>query len=163
MRLLRKFLALAPVERRLLVKATCLLAMVQLGLGRVPFTMLRRRLVTRHTGDGGRPADGQRQFADLVVWAVTAASRRVPGRTTCLSRALTVQALLARGGCPSRLHVGVIRGKQGEVEGHAWVECEGRILIGGAASEIGQFTPLAAFEVETALRLQAVATLPEGR
>ena len=162
MRLLRKFLALAPVERRLLVKATCLLTLVQLGLGRVPFTMLRR-LVLRDTGDGGRPADGQRQFADLVVWAVTAASRRVPGRTTCLSRALTVQALLARSGCPSRLHVGVIRGKQGEVEGHAWVECEGRILIGGTASEIGQFTPLAAFDVETALRLRAIATLQEGR
>jgi len=145
MRLLRKFLALAPVERRLLVKATCLLTLVQLGLGRVPFTMLRR-LVLRDTGDGGRPADGQRQFADLVVWAVTAASRRVPGRTTCLSRALTVQALLARSGYPSRLHVGVIRGKQGEVEGHSWVECEGQILIGGTASEIGQFTPLAALE-----------------
>jgi hypothetical protein len=76
---------------------------------------------------------------------------------------LTVQALLARGGYPSRLHVGVIRGQQGEVEGHAWVECEGRILIGGTASEIGQFTPLAAFDVRTALRLQAVATLQEGR
>jgi hypothetical protein len=162
MRLLRKFLTLAPVERRLLVKATCLLAVVQLGLGRVPFTMLRR-LVTRDARDRARLAGGPRGFAGLVVWAVTAASRRVPGRTTCLSRALTVQALLARSGYPSRLHVGVIRGKQGEVEGHAWVECEGRILIGGTASEIGQFTPLAAFDVETALRLQAAATLQEGR
>jgi hypothetical protein len=162
MRLLRKLLTLAPVERRLLVKATCLLAVVQLGLGRVPFTLLRR-LVTRDGRDGDRLAGGHRGFANLVVWAVTAASRRVPGRTTCLSRALTVQALLARSGHPSRLHVGVIRGKQGEVEGHAWVECDGRILVGGTVSEIGQFTPLAAFDVETALRLQAVATLQEGR
>jgi len=162
MRLLRKFLTLAPVERRLLLKAACLLAVVQLGLGRVPFTMLRR-LVTRDGRDRDGLAGGHRGFADLVVWAVTAASRRVPGRMTCLSRALTVQALLAGGGCPSRLHVGVIRGKQGEVEGHAWVECDGRILIGGSASEIGQFTPLAAFDVETALRLQTAATLQEGR
>jgi len=162
MRLLRKFLTLAPVERRLLLKATCLLTVVQVGLGRVPFTMLRR-LLTRDARDRNRLAGGHPGFADLVAWAVTAASRRVPGRTTCLSRALTVQALLARSGYPSRLRVGVLRGKQGEVEGHAWVECEGRILIGGTASEIGQFTPLAAFDVETAVRLQTAATLQEGR
>ena len=163
MRLLRKFLALPPMERRLLVKATLLLAVVQLGLGRLPFTVLRR-LVTRVAGNGRRQVVGPPAFADQVVWAVTAASHRVPGPTTCLSRALAVQVLLARGGCPSRLHVGVLRGKQGEVDGHAWVECEGRILIGGSASEIGEFTPLAVFEVEnTALKPQPVATLQEGR
>lgn len=163
MRLLRKFLALSPVERRLLVKATLLLAVVQLGLGRVPFTVLRR-LVTRVKANGRRSVVGPRAFADQVVWAVTAASHRVPGPTTCLSRALSVQVLLARGGYPSRLHVGVLRGKQGEVEGHAWVECDGRILIGGSASEIGVFTPLAVFEIaNTALKLRPVATLQEGQ
>jgi hypothetical protein len=163
MRLLRKFLALSAMERRLLVEATLLVAVIQLGLGRLPFTMLRR-VVTRVRGNGRRPVVGPRVFADQVVWAVTAASHRVPGPTTCLSRALAVQVLLARGGYPSRLHVGVVRGKQGEVDGHAWVECEGRILIGGSASEIGEFTPLAVFEVEnTAPNLQPVATLQEGR
>lgn len=162
MRLLRRFLALSPAERRLLVRATVLLTLIQLGLGRMSFTVLRR-LVTRDAGNGGRSAEDPHAFADLVVWAVTAASLRVPGRTTCLSRALAVQALLARRGFPSRLQVGVVRDKQGEVEGHAWVECKGRILIGGTPWEIGQFTPLAAFDVETAVRLRPVATLQEGR
>jgi hypothetical protein len=162
MRRLRKFLALSPMERRLLVEAALLLAVVQLGLGRMPFTMLRR-LVTPGKANGRRPVVDPRAFADHVVWAVIAASRRVPGPTTCLSLALAVQVLLARGGHASRLHVGVLRGTQGEVEGHAWVEADGRILIGGSASEIRVFTPLAVFEVETALKLGPVATLQEGR
>ena len=146
MRRLRKLLALTSDERRILVKAAFWLSVVQLALGRVRFATLRR-LVTRAGRNGGR-LTCDREIADRVVWAVTVASRYAPGRTTCLTRALTVQGMLARLGYPSRLHVGVIRGQQGAVDGHAWVECAGRILIGGTTSEIGQFTPLAAFDVE---------------
>ena len=162
MRLLRRFFGLTSVERRVLVKATLLLALIQLGLGRLPFTVLRR-LVTGDTTNGGRLSADRQGFADAVVWAVTAASRRVPGRTTCLSQALTAQALLARNGYPSRLQFGVVRGTRGEVEGHAWVECEGRVLIGGTPVEVGKFTPLAAFDVETAFRLRAIETPQGGR
>jgi hypothetical protein len=162
MQLLRRFLALAPDERRVLVKATFWVAVVKLGLGRIPFATLRR-LATGGGRNGARLA-GDRVVLDQVTWAVTAAGRYVPGPTTCLSLALTVQGMLARLGYPSRLHVGVIRGKQGEVEGHAWVECEGRILIGGTPSEIGQFTPLAVFDIQApAFRLPAVETLQGSR
>jgi hypothetical protein len=147
MRLLHRFLTLAADERRLLVKASFLLAMIRLGLGLVPFTTLRRMAVGR-TRSGGRSANGDRLRADQIVWAVTVISDRVPGWTTCLSRALTVHAMLARSGHPSRLHVGVVRGRHRELEGHAWVEREGRILIGGSASEVAHFARLAAFDVE---------------
>jgi hypothetical protein len=163
MRLLRKLLALTPVERRLLITATLLLAVVQLGLRRLPFTALRRLLVGGRRRSGARLAQVNRALADQVAWAVTAASTRVPGPTTCLTRALTAQAMLARRGCPSRLQVGVTRGKHGEVEGHAWVECEGRILIGGTPEQIAQFTRLAAFDVEAALRLPAIVAPQGGR
>jgi len=149
MQFLRRLAGLSRGERRLLVRATILTALVQLALGRVPFSTLRR-LVTRgrHHDNGSREDD--RGLADQVVWAVTAASRRVPGQATCLSRALTVHALLHRRGCPSRLHIGVVRGNQGALAAHAWVESGGRILIGGTESEIGRFTPLAAFDAERA-------------
>ena len=148
MQFLRRLAGLSRGERRLLVRATILTALVQLALGRVPFSTLRR-LVTRgrHHDNGSREDD--RGLADQVVWAVTAASRRVPGQATCLSRALTVHALLHRRGCPSRLHIGVVR-SQGTLAAHAWVESGGRILIGGTESEIGRFTPLAAFDAERA-------------
>jgi hypothetical protein len=162
MQLLRRFLALTPDERRVLVSATFWVAVVKLGLGRIPFATLRR-LVTIGRRNVARSA-GDRVIPDQVAWAVTLVSRHVPGPTTCLSRALTVQGMLARLGYPSRLHVGVLRGKQGQVEGHAWVECEGRILIGGTPSEIGQFSPLAVFDVQApAFRLQAAETLQGSR
>jgi hypothetical protein len=165
MRRLRKFLTLSGPERRLVVKATVLLTLVRLGLGRLPFTTLHRLLAGRHGGRRG-VTTGDRALTDLVVWAVDAASRHVPGRTTCLTRALTVQAMLAWGRYPSRLHVGVVRGRQGQLEAHAWVECDGRILVGGSASEIGEFTPLAAFDVSTtgpASPPPAFLTLPGDR
>jgi hypothetical protein len=161
MPLLRRLLALAPDERRVLVKATFWVAVVKLGLGRIPFATLHR-LVTGGGRNGARSA-GDRAIPGQVAWAVTVVSRYVPGPTTCLSRALTVQGMLSRLGSPSRLHVGVIRGTQGEVEGHAWVDCEGRILVGGTTSELGQFTPLAVFDVQAALRLQAVEGLQASR
>jgi Transglutaminase-like superfamily len=151
MRVLRKFLTLSWDEWRLLVGATLLATVIQLSLGRLPFTMLRR-LVTSGRRDDGQNAAVDPVLANQVAWAVTAASRRVPGPATCLSRALTVHAMLLRRGYPSRLHIGVVRGGQGELDGHAWVESAGRILIGGTASEIGQFTPLAAFGVEPAVQ-----------
>ena len=154
MRLLRRLRALTSDERRLLVSAACWLSVVQLGLGRLPFPRLRR-LVT----GGGRQVVRvacDLAVAERVVWAVTVASRYVPGRTTCLSLALTVQGVLARRGHPSRLHIGVVRGAEGQVDAHAWIECGGRVLIGGSGAEVRRFTPLAVFDVEATFKLLAV-------
>jgi hypothetical protein len=145
MRFLRKFLTLTPRERRLLAQAIGLLILVRLGLGRVSFATLRR-LLTGRDAEAARPLPLDGALADEVVWAVERAGRRIPGPTTCLTRALTVQALLALHGHPSRLHIGVAQGPETGLEAHAWIECDGRIVVGGSRSEIGQFTPLAAFE-----------------
>ena len=135
--------------------------MVQLALGRVRFATLRR-LVTRSAPTDGRLACDP-AVVDRVVWAVTVASRYAPGRTTCLTRALTVQGMLARLGYLSRLQVGVVRGQRGDVEAHAWVECAGKILIGGTAAEIRQFTPLANFDVDATVCVRAVESLQGSR
>ena len=148
MRQLYRFLTLPPGERRLLMKAALLLALIRLSLGMVPFPVFRRLVVGRQRV-GLVAANGDRRLADQVVWAVTAVSQRAPcWASTCLSRALTLQAMLAHRGLLSRLHVGVMRDLQGKLEAHAWVEREGRILIGGTPADIDRFSPLAAFDVE---------------
>jgi hypothetical protein len=147
MRLLSRVLTLTGEERRLLVMAVAWLAMIRLALGRLPFTTLRRLAIGRPRNPAAPPRGGE--FIERVVWAVAAASRRAPGWTTCLTQALTVQAMLARRGYPSRLHIGVTRSSQGELDGHAWVEYEGDILIGGSVPELARFVPLAAFDIET--------------
>jgi hypothetical protein len=143
---LYKFLTLSPTERHLVVRAAFLLAFIRLSMGLVPFRTIRRLVVGPRRTVSGR---GNRQLYDEVVWAVTAASQRLPRwATTCLSSALTVQAMLARLGYPSRLHVGVMRGARGQLAAHAWVEHEGRIVIGGSAADLRRFSPLTAFDVE---------------
>jgi transglutaminase superfamily protein len=161
MRLLRSFMMLSSGERRLLLGATLLSTVVQLALGRLPFTVLRR-LVTRVRRSARR---SDHAMAEQVVWAVTAVSRRAPGRATCLSRALTVHAMLARRGYPSSLRIGVVRGARGELQAHAWVESSGRVLIGGTTSDIGHFIPLASFGPGsgTPFPPRAIGSLPTGR
>jgi hypothetical protein len=158
MQLLCRFLRLAPDERRILARATLLLALIHLSLGRIPFTMLQRLVAGRRRSERAVATD--RTAIDQIVWAVTAAGARLPGSPTCLSRALTVQSMLTRRGFSSRLHVGVVRGTAGQLQGHAWVESEGRIVIGGTESDISQFTRLAAFDVEAAPELSATIGTP---
>lgn len=70
------------------------------------------------------------------------AARYVP-RATCLTQALALQAMLGRAGTPSELRIGVARGKETEVDAHAWLECEGRVVIGDGQLE--RYVPMPGF------------------
>ena len=50
----------------------------------------------------------------------------------CLTRALTAYVLLRLLGQPCRICIGVGRKAQGQLHSHAWLECRGRVLIGGS-------------------------------
>ena len=82
---------------------------------------------------------------DELAWAVEAASRYVP-RATCLVQALALQALCARRGQATALRIGVAHGERRELEAHAWLEGEGRILIGSRGST--GFAPLSGLPAE---------------
>lgn len=131
-------------ERRLLAKAALLLGAIRVGLWMFPFRTLRDVLdkaVTFH-----RVREMDTQTADTVVWAVEAAARHMPGFNTCLTKALAAQVLLSRRGRPTLLRIGVVRSAEGKFEAHAWVESEGRVVIGGY--ELERYTPLATLEGE---------------
>ncbi len=146
MKQVRKFLLLPPTERGLLLRSVILIWAIRLGLWLVPFQTLRRFLdrVGRAPATLYR-ADSSSQ--DRIAWAVTVASRFAPGGSNCLTEALAAQVLLARRGCPACLHIGVAKGEGGRLNAHAWVESQGRIVIGG--SELGRYTPLSAVEEES--------------
>lgn len=80
---------------------------------------------------------------DRIAWAVTAASRYVI-KATCLIRALTLQVLLQKQGYDATLRIGVIRNEESLLQAHAWVESQGKILMGG--SELGNYTTLIGME-----------------
>lgn len=76
-----------------------------------------------------------------LVWSIEAASKRMKG-TTCLSKALALQRLLAQNGHDSELRIGVDKAA-GLLTAHAWLVCRGQVLVGGA--EIGAHRLLAAW------------------
>jgi len=68
--------------------------------------------------------------ADRVVWAVRKVGPRLLGNHRCLTEAMVTQLLLSRRRLRTDLQIGVALGKGGKLEAHAWVEHEGRVLIG---------------------------------
>ena len=137
---LGKFLRLPPADRRLLVTASLLQAGIRLGLSLLPYRKLRR-LVDRMALTGTQAAPPV--SPERIAQAVTRASRAVPG-ATCLTQALAAQVLLERRGHPTRVRVGIGRTEGARLLAHAWVECDGRIVLGGA--DLTRFTPLSALD-----------------
>ena len=138
---LASFVALPSAERRLLGAAAGLLAGIRIGLWVLPFRSVHGAVRAR--GNRPRSRDTSGPPVERIVWAVGAADRLVP-RTTCLVRALAAQALLVRHGHASQLRLGVAGGSGRVFEAHAWLERDGRVLIGGPVE--GRYVPLPALD-----------------
>lgn len=138
---MRKFFHLPWQDKCLLLSAAVWLALIRVGLFLFSFATLRRFLdQAAHTRANARV--GPLPSSDRVVWAVMAACHNLPLASTCLTRALATQVMLARRRLPSRFIIGVTKGDCGNLEAHAWLEHEGRVIIGGP--DVTRFTPLAA-------------------
>ncbi|WP_414574219.1 lasso peptide biosynthesis B2 protein [Nostoc sp. CCY 9925] len=130
MKQLHKFLSRNARERLLLVKAALLLVYIGLGLRLLLFQHLRKLLAKiAQLSTKLLPPDDT--YVNEVAWAVTVASRYIPG-AKCLTQALTTQVLLAWHGYPTQLCIGFTIDKGGQMSAHAWVESQGQIVIGGA-------------------------------
>lgn len=139
MRRMLNFLRLPFREKSLLLKSAFLLSAVRLGLTLFSFKTLQGLLegVRQRRSNGGN-ADLP---LDRIAWAVETGGRYVP-RTTCLSKALTAQALFIRNGYQSNLHIGVLRNKVGKLEAHAWVTIHGQVVIGGGGRDLSKYASL---------------------
>lgn len=73
-------------------------------------------------------------YRERAAWAANAAGYRLLPKRPCLTQALVLQYILLRSGDESaRLHIGVTK-TEGELQAHAWVERNGKVLIGGPES-----------------------------
>jgi hypothetical protein len=127
-RKLRSYGRLSRAERRLAMKSIALVACVRLALWVLPFLKLQA-ICERFRGVGRpseHPADAQQ-----IARAVRLAGRYVP-RATCLTQALAAQILLGWNGHEGQVHIGVARDAKNGFRAHAWVESEGKILVGGS-------------------------------
>ena len=133
----RKFLNLPSDDKLLLVEAGLLVVFVRLGLWLLPFRVMRRVSQGLGTWGLGLGARGAKSGAarrpvlapERIAWAVSVVSHYIPC-ATCLTLALACQALLGRRGYPAQLRIGVARCAHGRMQAHAWVEVDGRAIIG---------------------------------
>lgn len=132
------FLRLSTGEKWLLWKAWCLLAAVRIGLAVLPYRWIHGLL--RRLCRSSERRRRQRASAERLAWVVTTASRVLPGGKNCLLRALVVQCFLERRGYSTLLHFGVARTDDPDLRAHAWLECEGQIVMGD--EELDRFTPM---------------------
>ncbi len=107
-----------------------------------------QRLVTRVLRPRVDLDHARADSPDRIAWAVLMASRHVPGGGPCLPQALATQTLLEREGYSAHLHIGIAKDAEWQFRAHAWVESQGRIVIGGP--DTGRDAPLFVLEREIA-------------
>jgi transglutaminase superfamily protein len=137
-RRLGSFWRLSFSDKRLLMRAALAVVSAKLAIRtlRLPAA---QAAVTRSQRFGWfvMPASVER-----VIWAVEAAGRAIPGMKNCLVAAVAAEAMLARTGHPCELRIGVAKNAPNELIAHAWLESEGRVLIG--EFELDRYKPLTA-------------------
>lgn len=137
-----KWLDLPASEHRGLLEATLLLAAIRVALWLRPFDAIRQALdlPARHSRrDRSRVIRSRTSEIIRVRRHVDVGSRYVPG-ASCLTQALAAQVLLRRAGLDTTLRIGVRKDSTEGFKAHAWLECDGEIVVGGEV--MSQFTPL---------------------
>jgi hypothetical protein len=83
------------------------------------------------------------QAEGRVLWALAARARWLGRGSTCLGRALVAELLLETVERPLTVIIGVAAGAGG-LRSHAWIERNGRVLLGGDDAR-RQYVPLTAW------------------
>ena len=149
---LRKAFALSASDWLLIVEAMLWFAAVALGL-----RLLRLRTVLailrgerRSARDGLSESSGVASASpERAAYCVELASRLQPLHPTCLKKALVLYALLGRKGFDVHVIIGAARDGD-RLEAHAWLEHQGRILLGATAP--GRYSTLCVLESSLAGR-----------
>ena len=121
-----RFLFWPHPKKKLLLQALFWVAFIRLGLCIFQFRRLNKWLGGSKSEDV-RESDWKiiREIAEFVRLG----SRFVP-QATCLTQALAARTLLRRMGQNSLLKIGVDKDTDFKLVAHAWIEIDGKIIIG---------------------------------
>jgi len=137
-RRLAKFFRLSFSDQRLLMRAALAVVSAKLAISTLRLPAARAALMRlERLGWVVRPARAAR-----IVWAVETAGGAIPGMKNCLVQAVAAEAMLIRAGHPCELRIGAAKKGSRELIAHAWLESEGRVLIGDF--ELDRYAPLMA-------------------
>lgn len=125
--------ALRTLNKRdylLLFQAVWCLSVAVITVKLSSFSVLKQRIQSEPACKPQTPAAPSPK---RVLWAIEAISRRLPG-LTCLIKSIAAQSLLARYGYSATVQIGAAM-TNGALEAHSWLEHEGRVVLGGSASQ----------------------------
>ncbi|HLK51572.1 MAG TPA: lasso peptide biosynthesis B2 protein [Bryobacteraceae bacterium] len=123
----------------MLAQALTAVAMTRVALWAVPLALVRRSV--RWLLSAEHPLARRRRCPqDQVIRAVASAGKHCPVGSTCLATALVGQALLERHGYRAQLRLGARRKPDGAFTAHAWLEQNGRVILGGPAAVVDSYT-----------------------
>ena len=135
-RLLRLATTLSPGRWFALAEALVWVAATRAALAVVPW----RHVSAAFERTPVRPGPPDWARARRAVWAVDAVARRVLPARPCLTQALVARRMLRRCGVETALQLGAARGPEGDFRAHAWLEHDGRTVIGQVHSDV-PYTP----------------------
>jgi hypothetical protein len=128
MKRILKFIKLPRADKILFAEALLIVISVALVLRFVPFRIFKAALSKRLTVEiKNAPADWAQ--INKIVSSVGFCSRFIPF-TSCLTSALAAMLMMRRKGQHSVLRIGVTRNAEQKFKAHAWLETNGRIIIG---------------------------------
>lgn len=134
-----RVVSLKPAERRLLLEAFVLLGAVSPLLKYGPGA-LTGRVLRRASAMTCGPSDPE--IVSAIAAAVTKAAPHVPG-ATCLARALAAWLMVTRRHEMATVRLGVRLESDSGFAAHAWLECNGRPVLGGETAH--GYTPFRDF------------------
>lgn len=149
-RKLRRFGQVGGRRRGLLIEAAIWLLLARIALLGIPFPTLARRLGAfvpptdeRVTLAGRNASARDAELAAEIGWATVRAARHVPFKAVCLPQAMAARIMLRRRDVPSVLHFGAAKGRNKQIDAHAWLDAAGIEVTGYPVAR--QFAEIACF------------------
>lgn len=127
MKKLSKFLFLSYEEKKLLSQSLFWVAGIRLSLWIFPYRWLNDWL--SNVGSANVAEQLNWDVVNKVTRSVRFCSRYVP-QASCLTQALATKTLLRLKGLDSQLKFGVDKDENEKLKAHAWIEIDGKIIIG---------------------------------
>ncbi|MEO1671802.1 MAG: lasso peptide biosynthesis B2 protein [Cyanobacteria bacterium J06631_2] len=140
---IQRFMGFSLLDKAIVTKATVLLIFIRLGLKFVSLKTLRQQLAKVSLFS----APDKPLSVYKIIWSITTASSYMP-QVKCLARGLAAQTLLQQQGYTPILRIGVTKGANQMFAAHAWVECKGKVVMGGIGNSIRKYRvmPIQEFE-----------------
>jgi hypothetical protein len=139
-----KFARLRTPEKSLFLRIVLMLIRVRLALWFKPLAYVRRM------GELSDAPPVQEKAYPLsahdLTSLITVAASYIPG-ATCLTQALVAQTILRRYGYAPDLKIGVGRSESNRFQAHAWIELDGKVVLGQLPT-LSQYTPLPALPIK---------------